>query len=317
MKNLIRFTARVRAISAATVLVSLALASGPSVELKQSNTDSVNTLDLIADSIDSTSTYYVVQRDRRRCASPLCGGYFVKRANQTLTHCADGVRRSRCYVPSIDWNGQPEVEPERAVLRGSVESKVFPKFGNLGTIRVTESWQAASDSRPSGVFYRVRDLGIRCITHPCLTHHAAKSNSTLDQNVAGVDLTRVGASEELVARALKEMTSTDGVLVAGLTASVKGPAGRAKTLKASQFYLRNTQQQSEKPRQKDPARGKGCMRSGCSNQVCSDEPVMTTCEWRPEYACYQKARCERQADGKCGFTQTPELTACLKNPPRP
>jgi Domain of unknown function (DUF6748) len=301
----------------AALLVSFALASGPSVQLKQLNGNEFETSNLSLDSLDSTSTYYAVQRDLRRCASPLCGGYFVKLVNQTLTSCTDGVRRSRCYVASIDWNGQQEVEPERAVLRGSIESKVFPNFGNLGTLRVTESWQAASDRRPSGVFNRVRDLGIRCITHPCLTHHAAKLNSTSDHNVAGVDLTRVEATEELVSRALKEMTSTDGVLVAGSTASVKGPAGRAITLKASQFYLRTTKQQSEKPPQRGPVPDKSCMRSGCSNQVCSDEPVMTTCEWRAEYACYQKARCERQADGKCGFTQTPELAACLKNPPRP
>jgi hypothetical protein len=39
--------------------------------------------------------------------------------------------------------------------------------------------------------------------------------------------------------------------------------------------------------------------------------VATTCEFRPEYACYQRATCERQPDGTCGFTPTPELTKCL------
>ena len=316
MKNLFRFTSRLRTISVATVLVSLTLVSGSSLELRRANADVVNSLHVTPDSLDSTSTYFLVQRDVRRCASPLCGGYFVKRVNQTLTRCADRVSRSRCYVASIDWNGQPEVEPERAVLRGSVESKTFPNFGNLGTLRVTESWQAASDRKPAGVFHRVRDLGVRCITHPCLTHHAAKLNSTVDRNVAGVDLTRVGANEELISKASKEMTAADGILIAGSTVSVKGPAGRATTLKASQFYLRVAKQGSVKPPQR-PDRSKACIRSGCSNQVCSDEPMMTTCEWRPEYACYQKARCERQADGKCGFTQTPELAACLNNPPRP
>lgn len=58
----------------------------------------------------------------------------------------------------------------------------------------------------------------------------------------------------------------------------------------------------------------GCVITGCSGQVCSDEQQVTTCEFRPEYACYRQATCERQASGECGWTQTAELSACLQNP---
>lgn len=57
-----------------------------------------------------------------------------------------------------------------------------------------------------------------------------------------------------------------------------------------------------------------CVKTGCSAHVCADHDVVTTCEFRPEYACYQAATCERQANGECGWTQTPELAACLANP---
>ncbi len=43
--------------------------------------------------------------------------------------------------------------------------------------------------------------------------------------------------------------------------------------------------------------------------------MMTTCEYKAEYACYQSASCERQTDGKCGWTQSADLVACLANPP--
>jgi eight-cysteine-cluster-containing protein len=56
-----------------------------------------------------------------------------------------------------------------------------------------------------------------------------------------------------------------------------------------------------------------CKPTGCSGQVCADKAVITTCEWVPEYACYKSAKCERQADGKCGWTMSPELDACLKS----
>lgn len=63
----------------------------------------------------------------------------------------------------------------------------------------------------------------------------------------------------------------------------------------------------------------GCAVAGCSGQLCvsAEEAgeIITTCEYRAEYACYQEASCEPQADGKCGWTQTPELQRCLANPP--
>jgi hypothetical protein len=55
-----------------------------------------------------------------------------------------------------------------------------------------------------------------------------------------------------------------------------------------------------------------CFRGGCSNQLCSDQPGLeSTCEWRPQYACYQQAACERQSNGTCGHTPSSALTACL------
>jgi hypothetical protein len=67
----------------------------------------------------------------------------------------------------------------------------------------------------------------------------------------------------------------------------------------------------------DPTQaGKECKPGGCSGTVCTDEEgLMTTCEWRPEYACYKDAECKRQDDGACGWTQTETLTACLATPP--
>lgn len=57
----------------------------------------------------------------------------------------------------------------------------------------------------------------------------------------------------------------------------------------------------------------GCHVGGCSGQLCLEpgDDRATTCEWRPEYACYRSATCERQPSGACGWTQTPELRACL------
>jgi hypothetical protein len=62
----------------------------------------------------------------------------------------------------------------------------------------------------------------------------------------------------------------------------------------------------------------GCKVAGCSGQLCVEEGSdgISTCEWRPQYACYRTATCQRQPSGQCGWNQTQELQSCLANPPQ-
>jgi hypothetical protein len=64
----------------------------------------------------------------------------------------------------------------------------------------------------------------------------------------------------------------------------------------------------------DEPPGEGCVRAGCSDQLCVEEgmDIASTCEWRPVYECYQQATCQRQQNGQCGFTPTHELVECLE-----
>ena len=55
-----------------------------------------------------------------------------------------------------------------------------------------------------------------------------------------------------------------------------------------------------------------CVVSGCSGQVCAMEALFSTCEWRPEYACFANATCAPQAGGGCGWVMTDALRACLQ-----
>lgn len=251
----------------------------------------------VPDSLAGTSSFYSFRRDIRRCAAPRCGGYFVKLVNERRTRCADHRYASECYVASIDWGGQAEPDSDRALLRGTIRPQ-----GRFGMFRVSEVWHAASSNRPMGTFFRIRDRGVRCVAAPCATHHEARLNSTNHRNIAGVDLSGAGAPGNQVSEANAAMTGPDGIIVSGFHSPVTGPAGRMQMLEATQFYIRAGGSVSQKP----------CMKTGCSSQVCSDQEVITTCEFRPEYACYQKAICERQRNGECGFTQTPQLAECLR-----
>lgn len=247
------------------------------------------------------SVYFTIRQDMRRCASPMCGGYFVKAVNQRVTRCANGKQSEECYVAEIDWNKHPVVEPRKALLRAELRAKHFSNFGKLGLLRVLEAWKAGGEATPTGKFYRARDRRIQCIAFPCLTHSDVQLNSSLSTNIAGVDLKAIQADTNRIADATTALGQPDGLIVAGEHVRVKGPAGQANSLSATQFYLRA----------KDESAARPCIKTGCSNQICAEEAVVSTCEFRMEYECYKKATCERQQDGNCGFTKTPELDSCI------
>lgn len=58
-----------------------------------------------------------------------------------------------------------------------------------------------------------------------------------------------------------------------------------------------------------------CKITGCNSNLCVDEytTVSSTCEYKPEYACYKTAVCERQKTGECGWTLTEELIQCIRD----
>lgn len=305
----------IRAALVTAAFTALTLSSGASPRLIVGNSEKPSVpndgasegVSVAPDPIDATSTFYSVRRDLRRCVSPLCGGYFVKRVNSWSTRCANGRFMRECYVAEIDRNVQPQTDSADLLVRGHLVAKRFGRFGNLGELRVSESWKSIGNGRPVGTFYLARDRGVRCITFPCPTHHEAKLNSSFSRNIAGVNLE--GAALADASAAYAAMTGPDGLIVTGRDVVVTGPGGRSFELRATQAYVRSKSDSSSN----QPGSGsmKPCIKTGCSSQVCSDHNVITTCEFRPEYACYQKAVCERQRDGNCGFTKTRELTECL------
>jgi hypothetical protein len=263
-----------------------------------------------ADAAGGLYTYYTVRQDFRRCIYPLCGGYWVSRVNRASTTCADGSRAEECYVAEFDYSALGLSEEEAAALRGQTAGGIFrgsivpAAIGDFDVARfaATEAWVGSPEQAPVGVFALIEDSGIRCITSPCESLHESKLNSSLDSDIAELDLSVSGATDEQIAAAYQALGES-GLIVAGYRYTVRGPGGRARARTGTAFWTRFSSRGGD---------AGGCFVGGCSGQVCTDvEGLITTCEWRDSYACYQTATCERQADGSCGWTETPELDACL------
>ncbi|MCC6749273.1 MAG: hypothetical protein IT371_16540 [Deltaproteobacteria bacterium] len=201
------------------------------------------------DSLYSTSTYFSVRRDFRKCMSPLCGGYFVKRLNRTTTRCHDGVYAAECYAAELELSAlglsasdaasfEAEVASGRGLLRGRVVAHTYGSGGGswvLGQFKASEGWRAASANAPTGIFRRMTDNGIRCIKAPCFNLHGPRLNSTLTMDFSALDLRAAGATPEQLQKANEALLTRDGVIVAGLARTTRD-GGR--TMVGSQFYLR-------------------------------------------------------------------------------
>lgn len=316
-----------RSISlAALPLISLSLVAGcasPVEDELAGETAADEALDGKADAAaDGAYTYFAIRGDMRKCASPRCGGQFLERLNRTTTVCHDGrTSRDACYAPELDWSesrlsGETRdalmvASAQAALSPGSVRAIVRGRFAprSLGTVSpelgrfiVTEAWIAETDAVADGVFVKVRDAGVRCIAAPCESLIEKGLNTSRAARIAHVDAADANLSDTQLEAMIAAQLDPSGVLIAGDRYTFRENGRKAKGRTATAVFRRLV----------DGAAPGGCHVGGCSGQVCSDrEGVITTCEWREEYACYATATCERQANGQCGWTETPELAACL------
>lgn len=266
--------------------------------------------------------YFVVTRhDMRKCISPICGGFFVKRVNQATTTCADGSKQAECYVSAIGLSGIGLSAREESELRGAVETgkalmkaRMYKsKFNGLtlGTLKATEGWLGATGSTPDGTFYRVADNGIRCIKAPCPSTTAYGLNGADDHNLIKVNFasTATPADQDALDRAAAALGTKEGVMIAGGIALPKclPNANCGPFATASEFYLRVTHSE-----------GKGC--GGRGGATCAAGQF---CMWTPANICgafdaggtcsYKPQVCPQVYMPVCGCDGQTHSNACMAN----
>jgi hypothetical protein len=170
-------------------------------------------------------TYYAITADLRKCASPYCGGYFVSRVNRTSTRCKDGSYHAACYTPTLDWtrtqldetlqqklvDAANQTDGTYALVRGYFSAGPT----SLGQFSVDEAWVAEGASAPDGVFVKVKDNGIRCITAPCPSLGEQALNTTRTANLSDLDFSVSGLSDREVQGVQDDFYTGHGSLLAG------------------------------------------------------------------------------------------------------
>lgn len=197
--------------------------------------------------------YFIVTRiDARKCAYPLCGGYFVKAVNSALTRCADGKLARECHAVELDtralgWNDEQRAKFEasfgqgKALVKGALEPQ--PRGLYTGEVlRVAEAWQGqGGNKRPLGTFYSLKGTGIVCIQAPCPSFSLTTLNHpATERTIDTPDFTPAHASEEAVQAAWAALAQgpilTAGAVVPFPAGGLHGPVQGRKLL-ASEFYL--------------------------------------------------------------------------------
>jgi uncharacterized protein DUF6748 len=201
------------------------------------------------------TSYYAIISDLRRCASPTCGGWFLKELNQSTTTCHDRSTADQCYTPVLDWSNSNVPESQQAELldaartsatSGQVYAIVGGTFGRtnnttpqprLGRFIIAEAWVAEGDGAARGTFVHVRDNGLRCFVAPCPNLTETTLNTSQVTNIAEVDFAPSGMSDAEIAQCTQSMYEPVGILVAGdrYTVQVDGRTADGRT--ATQAYL--------------------------------------------------------------------------------
>jgi len=177
----------------------------------------------------------LVEPDLRLCASPLCGGVWVRRVNHSTTGCLDGTLAARCYAARVAGVVPPLAG---ALVRGRLEPAGLDGFPRLAALRALASWRPVAASRAwRGALFRVRDTGLRCVTTPCFSLEARALESTRRVTLSSVGLSVLASQPAELARAQVAL-AREGVLVAGrVTVAPKaGPAGAGRELVVTQVW---------------------------------------------------------------------------------
>ncbi|MDB4964340.1 MAG: hypothetical protein JWN44_29 [Myxococcales bacterium] len=209
--------------------------------------------DAKADRAGSTGStgYFQMRRDFKRCAAPACGGSYVKRANFSDVKCHDGSSAAECYVADVDFSKlnlsadeTSSLDQKQLLVKGTIAKQTI-NGKSYGKLVVTEAWAAAVTNSSTttyaaiaGTVYRIKDNGVRCFTYPCASYKETKINGTTSRNVAGLDVSSTGATEDQISDVYTQTTMPDGLLVAGNNTPVSGPGGASVQLTATNFFTK-------------------------------------------------------------------------------
>jgi len=196
--------------------------------------------------------FYTVRHDLRKCPSPQCGGYFVKKVNDRNSQCANGQFKQECYVSSINYEkirlnsiqfqhsillqGEIKIAPSVALTNQDF-SKNSVSSEPLGIFIAKAAYRPLSTKSPRGVFVGLQDNGMRCVTEPCFSIDQYILNHDEIRMISNYNLEKTGATRKQLERAYSTIANGGVVLASGINKEYEEIAGTGINFIADQLYI--------------------------------------------------------------------------------
>jgi hypothetical protein len=231
---------RVRSVALALAVIGLALSIGVRAgSAPATGADTPASPTEQSDAADfNPNRFFTLRPDPRLCPSPTCGGYWVRRVNQSLTRCVDGKLQRECYVAGVRNAPAGGLgETGLLLLRGRIRASDGGEFPGFGVFQIARIWVAATAEPPRGRFAGLQSNDIVCVTTPCFTWDQYVLNRALTRSLSGLDFDEVGAEDADIARARAILQGGGVLLAAGTNVQVLEASGVGLHFVATQIYL--------------------------------------------------------------------------------
>jgi len=205
--------------------------------------------------IKNSATTYTVKPDYRKCAFPVCGGWYLTPVNQyslQLENDDEAYQHSlllpnAIYVSSINYRAlgltATQIKELEAILRsgqGLLTGNVvgLASSANLAsnTLVAQAAWTSPTKTAPVGTYLKVSSSGIVCITTPCPYFTAQLINSTYSTNFHELTFEKAELDREQEARAWQAVSS-EGLVLTGVRFISQGHVGTGTGISATKVFF--------------------------------------------------------------------------------
>ncbi|MES2675046.1 MAG: DUF6748 domain-containing protein [Pseudomonadota bacterium] len=205
----------------------------------------------------TTATTYTVKPDYRKCAYPMCGGWFLTPVNQYSLQVESedeayqnsSLLPNSIYVASINYRAlglkpaqihelEAAMRAEQALLRGSINTGTFTAISpsNTKTLAANGAWTGANKTVALGPYLKVASSGIICITTPCPYYKASLINSLYSTSVHELTFAKAELTREQEASAWQSVAS-DGLVMTGVRYESQGQVGTGAGISATKVFF--------------------------------------------------------------------------------
>jgi hypothetical protein len=233
MKSLYRFTNRLLALAAGLFMAATVSAQEP------------------VKPTPDTALTYSVKPDYRKCAFPLCGGWYITPVNQYSLALEDSdeayqhslLLPNSIYVATINYKAlgltpdqiaklEDSLRRGQGLLRGVVKASTT----KYSTLIAQAAWTSPNTNTPVGPYLNVSSSGIVCITTPCPYFKAELINSFFTTNFHELTFEKAGLDEKQESLAWQAVSEA-GLVLTGVKFESQGMTGTGTGIAATKVYF--------------------------------------------------------------------------------